>query len=55
MGTVLHGGDGGGKQYFLLLKLIKRKKAQFWAKCLNSFCRRLSESKSTRCCLISIG
>ena len=37
----MHGGDGGGKQYFLLLKLIKRKKAQFWATCLNSFCRRL--------------
>ena len=33
--------DGGGKLYFLLLKLIKRKKAWFWAKCLNSFCRRL--------------
>ena len=27
----MHGGDGGGKQYFLLLKLIKHKKAQFWA------------------------
>ena len=37
----MHGGDGGGKLYFLLLKSIKRKKAQFWAKCLNSFCRRL--------------
>ena len=34
-GKTLHGGDGGGKLYFLLLKLIKRKKAQFWAKCLN--------------------
>ena len=37
----MHGGDGGGKLYFLLLKFIKRKKAHFWAKCLNSFCRRL--------------
>ena len=37
----MHGGDGGGKLYLLLLKLIKLKKAQFWAKCLNSFCRRL--------------
>ena len=33
MGTTLHGGDGGGKLYFLLLKLIKRKKAQFWVAC----------------------
>ena len=38
---VRRGGDGGGKLCFLLLKLIKRKNAQFWAKCLNSFCRRL--------------
>ena len=30
-GTTLQGRDGGGKLYFLLLKLIKRKKAQFWA------------------------
>ena len=45
----------GRKLYFLLLKLIKRKKAQLRAKCLNSFCRRLSESKSTRCCPISTG
>ena len=48
-------GMGEENEYFLLLKLIKRKKAQFWAKCFNSFCRRLSESKSTRCCLISTG
>ena len=42
-GTTLHGGDGGGKLklYFLLLKSVKRKKAQFWANCLSSFCRRL--------------
>ena len=39
--NTLHRGDGRGKLYFLLLKLIKRKKAQFWAKNLNSFCRRL--------------
>ena len=31
----------GRKAIFPPLKLIKRKKAQFWAKCLNSFCRRL--------------
>ena len=37
----MHGGDGEGKLYFLLLKLIKRKKTQFWTKCLNSFYRRL--------------
>ena len=30
----MYGGDGGGKLYFLLLKFIKRKKAYFWAKCL---------------------
>ena len=53
MGTAVQVGDGGGKLYFLLLKLIKRKKAQFWAKCLNSFCRQISESKSTYCCPIS--
>ena len=42
-GTTLHGGDGGAKLklYFLLLKSVKRKKTQFWANCLNSFCRRL--------------
>ena len=34
-------GEGEKKLYFSLLKLVKRKKAQFWAKCLNSFCRRL--------------
>ena len=49
-GTTLHRGDGGGKLYFLLLKLIKRKKAQFWAKCLNSFCRRLQ----VPCCLVAL-
>ena len=32
----MYGGDGEGKLYFLLLKFIKRKKAYFWAKCLNS-------------------
>ena len=32
---------GEQKLYFLLLKSVKRKKAQFRAKCLNSFCRRL--------------
>ena len=44
MGTTLHGGDREEKLYFPLLKSVKRKKAQFRAKCLNSFCRRLSES-----------
>ena len=42
IGTTLHGGDGEEKLYFALLKSVKRKKAQFRAKCLNSFCRRLS-------------
>ena len=40
IGATLHGGDGGGKAYFLFLKSIKRKKAQFRTKCLNSFCCR---------------
>ena len=34
-------GMGEKKLYFLLLKSVKRKKAQFRAKCLNSFCRLL--------------
>ena len=40
IGTTLHGGDGGGKA-IIFPPLVKPKKAQFWAKCLNSFCRRL--------------
>ena len=34
-------GMGEQKLYFLLLKFVKPKKAQFWEKCLNSFCPRL--------------
>ena len=44
---------GEEKLYFLLLKSVKRKKAQFRAKCLNSFRCRLSKSKSVRSCPIS--
>ena len=32
MGTTLHRGDGGGLLYFLLLKLIKRKKKPVFRK-----------------------
>ena len=41
IGTTLHGGDGGVKAIFPPFEVSKRQKAQFWAKCLNSFCCRL--------------
>ena len=39
--TTLHGGDGGGKAIFPPFEVSEMKKAQFWVKCLNSFCCRL--------------
>ena len=38
-------GMGEEKLHFLFLNLVKCKKAQFWAKCLNSFRRRLKFKK----------
>ena len=45
IGTTLHGGMGQEQLYFLLLKSVKHKKAQFRVKCLHLYCRRLQVIK----------